>query len=456
MSPLFLRLFSGASLKARSLRGTALTGVSFLGQNVIRLGGNLILTRILFPEAFGIMALVQIAMTGLNMFSDLGFRAAIIKDKRWDDPVYLDTAWTLQILRGLLLWLAAWAVASPIAAFYEVPILADLLPVVGLTAVLQGFNSTKMATVNRELTLGRLTVITLGSQFVGLLVTLVLTLWLQSVWGLVLGGLVGPLILAVLSHLSLPGRSNRMRFELSAFHNLIGFGAFIFLASAANFLSSQGDRAILGKYVTLDVLALYGIAYFLATVPQKLLLQLIDKILFPLYASRPPLESPANARTVAKARAGIIAISLLGAALLALIGNWLVILLYDPRYEAAGPLLVLIAIAYMPTICFGNYSVAILAAGNSRGFSTYQILSALLRTALIFLGVTYFGLVGVALAPAVASLLFYPVSVLLIRRYGAWLPLHDAVFILLALGFAALAVYVNWESLSVLSLAPAS
>lgn len=92
MFPLFLRLFSGASLKARSLRGTELIGVSFIGQNVFRLGGNLILTRILFSEVFGIMALVQITMTGLNMFSDLGFRAAIIKDKRWDDPIYLDTA----------------------------------------------------------------------------------------------------------------------------------------------------------------------------------------------------------------------------------------------------------------------------------------------------------------------------------------------------------------------------
>lgn len=443
----FLRgLFSGSSLKARSLRGSALTGVNFLGQNVLRLGGNLILTRLLFPEAFGLMALLQIAMTGLNMFSDLGFRAAIIKDERWDDPAYLNTAWTLQIIRGLLLWGATWAVAEPFAAFYETPVLAELLPVLGFTAVLQGFNSTKMATVNRELILGRLTAIHLGAQAAGLLLTLGLTLWLQSIWGLVLGGLAGPFFLAVLSHASLPGRANRLRFERAAFNNLASFGIFVFLASAANFLASQGDRAILGKFVPLDVLALYSIAYFLATVPQKLMVQLMDRVLFPLYAARPPYKSTANARDIARARAGIILVSLLAAGMLALIGNLLVIVLYDPRYEAAGPMLVLIAVAYMPMIAFGNYSVSLLGAGDSRRFYVYQVLSAFLRTGVIFFGVTTFGLVGVALAPALSSLLFYPVSVLLIRRQGAWLPWHDAGFIALSAVLAVLALRVNWES----------
>ena len=159
-----LSLFRGDSLRSRSMRGSVLTMLNLGSENVLRLAGNLVLTRLLFPEAFGIMALVQVVMTGLKMFSDIGVHLSIIQNKRGNDPLFLDTAWVLQIGRGLLLWLATWALAAPVAAFYEAPILAQLLPVAGLTALLQGFNSTKLATANRELMLGRVTMITLAAR----------------------------------------------------------------------------------------------------------------------------------------------------------------------------------------------------------------------------------------------------------------------------------------------------
>ena len=62
-----------------------LTVVSFGGDNVLRLASNLILTRILFPEAFGLMALVQVVLASLSMLSDLGIFSAIVQNKRGDD-----------------------------------------------------------------------------------------------------------------------------------------------------------------------------------------------------------------------------------------------------------------------------------------------------------------------------------------------------------------------------------
>ena len=70
-----------------------------IGQ-VMRLASNLILTRILSPEDFGLMALVTSFLIGLAMFSDMGFGPSIMQSKRGDDPVFLDTIWTLKIIRG--------------------------------------------------------------------------------------------------------------------------------------------------------------------------------------------------------------------------------------------------------------------------------------------------------------------------------------------------------------------
>ena len=79
---------------------------------VIRFGSNLIMTRLLVPEMFGVMAIATIVMVGLAMFSDLGLRQSIVQSRRGDDPAFLNTAWALQILRGLVLWAIALAIAS--------------------------------------------------------------------------------------------------------------------------------------------------------------------------------------------------------------------------------------------------------------------------------------------------------------------------------------------------------
>jgi len=129
----FGKLLAGDGLKARSIRSMGFSILSFGGGSGLRLIGNLILTRILFPEAFGMMALIQIVIAGLTMFSDLGIHSAIIKDARGNDPDYLNTAWALQICRGVFLWLMTCLLAHPVATFYAAPELAQMLPVAGLT-----------------------------------------------------------------------------------------------------------------------------------------------------------------------------------------------------------------------------------------------------------------------------------------------------------------------------------
>ncbi len=74
---------------------------------VLRFGFNLVLTRLLLPEVFGLMALVDLFIIGLHMFSDVGLGLSIVRSQRGDDPHYLNGAWSLQVVRGFCLWLGA-------------------------------------------------------------------------------------------------------------------------------------------------------------------------------------------------------------------------------------------------------------------------------------------------------------------------------------------------------------
>ena len=115
MTGALLSRFRGASLTARVMRSSALTVGGFAFSQGLRLASNLILTRLLFPEAFGLMALVSVFMMGLQQFSDVGVSPAILQSKRGDERDFLDTAWTIQVLRGAGLFLVGCGLAWPAA-----------------------------------------------------------------------------------------------------------------------------------------------------------------------------------------------------------------------------------------------------------------------------------------------------------------------------------------------------
>ncbi|HZJ69863.1 MAG TPA: oligosaccharide flippase family protein, partial [Planctomycetota bacterium] len=88
------------------------------GSQLLRFASNIVLARLLFPEAFGLMAIVNALLQGLHLFSDIGIGPSIIQNARGNDPAFLNTAWTVQVVRGTVLWLVACAIALPAAIFY--------------------------------------------------------------------------------------------------------------------------------------------------------------------------------------------------------------------------------------------------------------------------------------------------------------------------------------------------
>lgn len=441
-------LFRDDGLRGRTFRGTLLSLFGFGGAMALRFGSNLVLTRILFPEAFGIMTLVTVVLNGVQMFSTTGINTSIIQNRRGDDPAFLNTAWVVQILRGLLLWLIVIAIAGPVAGVYDQPELAQLLPVAGASALLLGFQSTKLASANRHLALGRLTLLELGSQAFGIVVTVILAAATQSVWSLVAGNLVGVAAKTVLSHRMLPGPGNRLQWDRTAFSELFHFGKYIFLGSIAGFFINNGDRAILGKFVSLGDLAVYSIAFFLATVPLTMAQQLNNRVLMPLYARIPPKENPRNRQNIRKARSALTAGLLAMGLVLGLIGDPLVRFLYTGPYHQAGPILVLLAMATLPQIVTAGYGMLLLSAGRSRDFTLLVAFTALIQTGLLLAGVQAFGLMGAIAAPAAATLLSYPLTAWLAQREGGWDPWHDALGLAAILAMTALVLLVNGDAVA--------
>lgn len=414
--------------------------ISFGGMQAIRLASNLILTRLLFPEVFGIMALVMVVIQGLNNFSDVGITPAIMQSRRGDDPAFLDTAFTMQAIRGVALFAACGLLAPLVAQFYAVPELAWYLPVAGFVAVVAGVMPTRIETANRHLQLGRLTAMELASAFCGTAITVLLAAAIGSAWALVIGLVIGALVKLALAMWMLPGHRNRLHWDRSAAAELFHFGKWIFPSTIVGFAISQGDKAILGKYLTLDQLGIYNIAFFLASFPVMLGFAVTSRVMIPIYrTTREEAASDCSAmRRLRRMRAGLTTAFLGLLLLMAAIGPWLVGVMYDPRYAEAGPLVRMIACATIPTIIGISYDQSALAAGDTRGFFLLSLLCAVLFITLFLAGVHFAGLPGGLAGQALASVLTYPALARLARRHQVWDPVHDAIFAMFGLAISAL------------------
>lgn len=436
------------SIKTRSIRGAVMVALSLGGVNLVRLASNLILTRLLFPEAFGLMALVAVFITGLGMFSDAGISTAIIRNKRGDDPSFLNTAWTVQVIRGVWLWLAACALAYPAAQLYETDLLLQLLPVAGLNALIAGFAPTKVLQANRHLILGRVITLDMTSQILGALAMIALAYMLESVWALVFGGLIGSAIKLALQYRFMPGDNNRFQWEGDAVTELFNFGKFILLSTAVTFVIKQGDKAVLGRFVSLSELGVYNIAFMLATVPLMLVTALNGKIIQPLYRMKPLQASARNRRQVFRARRLAICCALSFVVGLSFAGIWLVDVMYDDRFAQAGPMVVLMCLALIPRMVFLGYGGVLLAVGDSQKFFHMNLATGTTQLALMLAGVYWLGIFGVILAPALATLLVHPLRIFWVRPLKGWDALGDAMFLSLAGGAAAYACWLYWDQIA--------
>lgn len=341
---------------------------------VIRLAGNIILTRLLVPEMFAVMAIGYVFFMGLGLLSDIGLEPAIIRSTRASDPVFLNTAWTLQAIRGVGIWILSVGVAVPVALFYEEEILRYLIPVIGLNAVAQGLKSTTLVTLNKEMRQGILTLMEIVIQAISLVVMVILAYFFRTVWSLAIGGLVSNFIITGWSHLLPTDVRNRFRFDRDAARELLSFGKWIFFSTALMFVATQMDKIMLGRLFPLAFFGVYTVAVNLAELPKQVMNAIAGKVLMPLYSKYADLPRPDLRVTIRKQRYMLVLPLALLVAVLYSFGDVLILFLYDDRYMQASWIFPLLALGMWPLVLHGTIDRSLYVVGKPN-YLTYGNLS---------------------------------------------------------------------------------
>ncbi len=405
-------LRASKSLGARAMQsGIWITG-GFAIQRGLQFGSNLILTRLLFPEAFGTMALATVFLVGLAMFSDIGLKPAVIRDPRGDDPDFLNTAWTIQAIRGLGLWIAGCLLAYPASLLYDQPILFPLLTVLSATAAISGFQSIGMATAERRLDFLRPTAVGLIGQIISIAMLVILAYYWRSVWALAVGNIVGSVATLLASHLLIRSHRHGFRFEREAARSITNFGKWIFLTTIVTFLGGEGLRAIQAGLITPAEFGVLTIAYTVAAIAVELPLKLTGSVGLPALSESGRADPERTVLVLYKLRQRVLIVSVGMAAVIALASEPIIEVLYDPRYHAAGGYVAALTLSNAIALVYSGYLTLLLATGETRTQLFFNAAASILRIVGVVAGFSILEIYGMIIGIGAANLLIL---------FGFWL-----------------------------------
>lgn len=399
------------------IRGAIWTIGAFGTGQLIRFATNVFLARLLAPELFGVMQIVYSLRTAMELISDVGLGQNIIYNSNANEPDFYNTAWTLQVIRGVLLWILSCAAAIPAARFFHSPVLALVIPISTFTIVLGSLSSASRFLLQKRMKYHILvtfeTIVALCSSGA----QIVLAYFSPTIWALVFGTLIGTATATIGSHFLLKDVKHKLAISKRYAQQIFRFGKWIFASSIIYFLSTNFDRLYLAKVVSFQVLGVYGIARSIAELISLLILRLGNSVIFPFIASHSQVPTNELRAQLSPIRMKFLCAASFVFSLLAAIADSAIGILYDQRYQAAAWMLpVLLIGAWFAILCNLNEATLL-----GLGKPSYSAVANGAKFGFLLVGLTIsvprFGISGGVMVVAVSDLFRYlPIFVGQIRN----------------------------------------
>jgi O-antigen/teichoic acid export membrane protein len=329
----------------------------------LRFPSNIILSRLLAPQIFGIMMVVNTLRTGVELLSDIGIGQNIVSNADGDKPAFYNTAWTMQIIRGVALGLLGLIVAGPLSHLYPDPTLAAVLPFISILFILTGLQSPAHFLLQKQGNVKLYSIFEVCLAITAFSVTVVLAIITPTVWAL-LGGLILTTVAStVLSFFLIYPSPFRFCFDKGYAKQIYHFGKWVFASSIVFFLGMNFDRLYLPTAAPLAIIGIYGVAKTFSDAASMLVQRVSGLLLFPKIAASRQVGAELR-RTIARPRAIALGLSIAGLSCAIAGSDRLITALYDPRYHAAAFIL--------PILLIGIWFGILAAIGESILLGTGQ------------------------------------------------------------------------------------
>jgi PST family polysaccharide transporter/lipopolysaccharide exporter len=389
-------ILSSDTLLGRSVKSMGVLAAASGMEHLFRLVRNIILVRILAPDAFGIMAAVTASVAVIEAFSEVGLKQNVIQHEKGADDEFLRIIYLLAITRSLFLYAIAYTAAPFIGEFFNRPDSTDILRVGFLVIPIEGAVSPRLTLLEKELNYRKWAIITQGSAFVGITVAIVSAFHFQNVWALIIGYVTESSIRCVASQLICP---QRLSLRISSYYlrEVLKFSRRIFGLPILMLLYSQTDTFVIGRVLSMELLGFYALAKGLSEVPTMLIAKIVNPVL--LAATSKLKKNEKDIKNVLLSAIEIImTFGMPVVALMILLSKNILTILYGSPFAIVALPFGILSMNALVFICSSVAMTLFIAMGRP----DLQRIAAFVRTAL-FLAIIYpatltLGLPGAAMA----------------------------------------------------------
>jgi PST family polysaccharide transporter len=245
------------------------------------------LARLLAPQDFGLFTMALTVVAAANALTTIGLDRTIIANRfvtRDELKVHLDTVWSAELIRSIVVALLVSLSAFPMTRFYGQSQLKIAIPILACASLIQGFQNIGLVLLRKEISFQKVFWFDLATNVGGAVLTIALAAILQNVWALVFGMLLTTTIGTVLSYVFHAFRP-RVKFDRVAVTQAWHFGKFAILFAVASYVTNMADNIMVGRLLGPDALGNYSLAFNIASAPIVVVIFSVSTVLLPAYWS---------------------------------------------------------------------------------------------------------------------------------------------------------------------------
>jgi len=229
-------------------------------QLLIRLLSTVVLTRILDPNSYGILAIITTIQIVVLLTSDLGLYPYVVRSKLYQDEKFLNDVWSIRLIRGFLNSLLIFFLAPLVSLYTGSTEIEKAIQAVSLLPLLEALTSMAFATAARE---GKIKLLTI-SEFIpsvfGILVSILICYLMDSYWGIIISGYISIIIKIYFSYRLFPNSKRNFSVSVKALRDMWKFSKYILPSSLISLIIGQFDKVLFARIFTLNELGLYNVA----------------------------------------------------------------------------------------------------------------------------------------------------------------------------------------------------
>lgn len=361
---------------------------------LIRLASSVVLTRILYPEAYGLVTVVASIVFAIEMLSDIGVATLMVRHADAESDAYLTTLWTLRLIRSAVNACIVFFAASHLAGIYGMPELTAPLQSFAIFFLLQGLESMSLLRAIRNKKASKVSAIEVASLLVSTAVAVAISFHTRDHSGMIIGMIVNRGVTTGLSYAI--GDPFRPRFALdrAVCRELFLITRFVLPSTLLTMAITQFDKVIFLRFFDVTLLGLYGLAASVIQAVDSIIVKVTRNILLPQCAEAFRRDRAQAVSVYYLVNAKLHAFILLVPALVGGSAHFIVETLFDPRYAYAAVILQAFAIRSILLAFYSSAEDLLVASGYNHIGLTGNVLRVAWLVPGALLGYYFFGFEG--------------------------------------------------------------